>query len=471
MKKFDYNRAALPAPGRRQVLKGLGLATGGLVAGPTLLAACASSSSSTSAAGTTSASASATAGSGALSNAQLTQQLGELLGPINAAQSGKNLTIPFGVQVSLSGDAIYSGTNLLKGAQLGVEHLALAGGPTFTITAKDDQSVNPTAQAQDARAFGEAHIPISLAQSGDQGGLPLVAQYKILTFDGGGFGAEDYGMPFYWSGLATPILASLPGMAKFIAANFPGKKKIVSVGIGGVGVDVSTDENAIKQAFGSQNLPVPTFIEGPSYTSTEYGPTVSSVVSANPDLILLQLYGPGLGLFMKGLSSYGLKAPVIGVDYEPTSAQIAGSAMIGYMFVQDYFNPINPGNPWGKLFSDSFQAKFGTAPVTFNANAYEEVFVFWNLIRRVLASGGDPTNSTQLQAALVANPTANSVYGPGAKTGTLAWDVTTHALSHRTISIFQVETATAAVSGTGLKALATCDQTGSNYQTLASPST
>jgi branched-chain amino acid transport system substrate-binding protein len=465
MKKFDYHAARPSELGRRQVLKGLGIAAGGLVAAPTLLAACSSSSTSTPAATN-----SATAGA-ALSDAQLSQQLAELLGPINAAQSGKNLTIPFGVQVSLSGDAIYSGTNLLKGAQLGVEHLALAGGPTLTIVAKDDQSVNPTAQAQDARTFGEAHIPISLAQSGDQGGLPLVGQYKILTFDGGGFGAEDYGMPFYWSGLATPILASLPGMAKFIAANFSDKKKIVSVGLGGVGVDVSTDENAIRQAFGSQGLPIPTFIEGPSYTSTDYGPTVSSVVSANPDLIILQLYGPGLGLFMKGLSSYGLKAPVIGVDYEPTSAQIAGSAMIGYMFVQDYFNPTNPGNPWGKLFSDSFQAKFGTAPVTFNANAYEEVFVFWNLIRRVLANGGDPTNSTQLQAALVADPTANSVYGPGAKTGTLSWDVTTHALSHRTISIFQVETATAAVSGTGLKALATCDQTGSNYQTLASPST
>ncbi len=466
MKKLDYNMA-LQAPGRRQVLKGLGLATGGLVAGPALLAACSSSSSTSSVTG----SGSASAGTASLSNAQISQQLPELLGPINAAQAGKNLTIPFGVQVSLSGDAIYSGTNLLKGAQLGVEHLALAGGPKFTIVPKDDQSVNPTAQAQDARAFGEAHIPISLAQSGDQGGLPLVGQYKILTFDGGGFGAEDYGKPFYWSGLATPVLASQPGLAKFIAANFKGKNKIVSVGLGGVGVDVSTDENAIKSAFASQGLPMPTFIEGPSYTSTDYGPTVSSVVSANPDLIILQLYGPGLGLFMKGLASYGLKAPVIGVDYEPTSAQIAGSAMIGYMFVQDYFNPVNPGNPWGKLFSESFQAKFGTAPVTFNANAYEEVFVFWNLIRRVLANGGDPTDSTQLQAALVADPTANSVYGPGAKTGTLSWDVTTHALSHRTISVFQVQSATAAVSGSGLKALATCDETGSNYQTLASPTT
>jgi branched-chain amino acid transport system substrate-binding protein len=466
MKKVDHDQAALPDPGRRQVLKGLGFAAGGLVAGPTLLAACSSNSSSSTASAPGSSSAASTA---ALSDAEISSRLPQLLGPIDLAHSGKGLTFPFGVQVSLSGDAIYSGTNLLKGAQLGVEHLALAGGPTFNIVAKDDQSVNPTAQAQDARAFGEAHIPISLAQSGDQGGLPLVAQYKVLTFDGGGFGAEDFGMPFYWSGLATPILASLPGMAKFISTNFQGKKKIVSVGIGGVGVNVSTNENAIKASFSSQNLPMPTFIEGPSYTSTDYGPTVSAVVSANPDLIILQLYGPGLGLFMKGLATSGIKVPVIGVDYEPTSAQIAGPAMVGYMFVQDYFNPVNPGNPWGELFAQSFQAKFGASPVTFNANAYEEVFVFWNLIRRVLANGGNPMDSTQLQQALIANPTANSVYGPGAKTGTLSWDVTTHALSHRTVSIFQVESATAAVSGQGLRALATCDQTGSSYQILASP--
>ncbi len=465
MKNSDHRRGASSELGRRDLLKGLGIAAGGLVAGPTLLAACSSSSSTAAATSSVAPPASSPA------NAALGKQLAELLGPISAATSGKNITTQFGVQVSLTGDAIYSGTNLLKGAQLGVEHLALAGGPTFTIVAKDDQSVNPTAQAQDARAFGEAHIPISLAQSGDQGGLPLVGQYKILTFDGGGFGPEDYGKPFYWSGLATPIVASLPGMAKFIAANFADKKKIVSVGIGGVGVDVTTDQNLIKSAFTSQGVPIPTFVTGPSYTATDYGPTVSAVVSANPDLVVLQLYGPGLGLFMKGLASSGLKVPVIGVDYEPTSAQIAGSALIGYMFVQDYFNPINPGNPWGDLFSRSFQAKFGAAPVTFNANAYEEVFIFWNLMRRVLANGGDPTNSTLLQQALAADPTANSVYGPGAKTGSMSWDVATHALSHRTVSIFQVETATAAVSGTGLKALATCDATGTNYQTLGSPAT
>jgi branched-chain amino acid transport system substrate-binding protein len=465
MNKSDHRQDALSEFGRRDLLKGLGLAAGGLVAGPTLLAACSSSSSTAAATSSVAPPASSPA------NAALGKQLAELLGPISAASSGKNITTPFGVQVSLTGDAIYSGTNLLKGAQLGVEHLALAGGPTFTIVAKDDQSVNPTAQAQDARAFGEAHIPISLAQSGDQGGLPLVGQYKILTFDGGGFGPEDYGKPFYWSGLATPIVASLPGMAKFIAANFADKKKIVSVGIGGVGVNVATDQNLIKSAFTGQGVPIPTFVTGPSYTATDYGPTVSAVVSANPDLVVLQLYGPGLGLFMKGLASSGLKVPVIGVDYEPTSAQIAGSALISYMFVQDYFNPINPGNPWGDLFSRSFQAKFGVAPVTFNANAYEEVFIFWNLMRRVLAKGGDPTNSALLEQALTADPTANSVYGPGAKTGSMSWDVTTHALSHRTVSIFQVETATAAVSGTGLKALATCDATGTNYQTLASPAT
>jgi branched-chain amino acid transport system substrate-binding protein len=57
----------------------------------------------------------------------------------------------------------------------------------------------------------------------------------------------------------------------------------------------------------------------------------------------------------------------------------------------------------------------------------------------VLAKGGDPTNTAQLQAALEANPEFPSLYGGSAdQVGTVKFDVKEHTIS-KPMAVFKVE--------------------------------
>ena len=62
----------------------------------------------------------------------------------------------------------------------------------------------------------------------------------------------------------------------------------------------------------------------------------------------------------------------------------------------------------------------------------------WELIRRVLAKGGDINNGTAARGALKDNPTWSSVYGGDATTvGTYTLDPTTHSVVQRPMGVFE----------------------------------
>jgi hypothetical protein len=92
------------------------------------------------------------------------------------------------------------------------------------------------------------------------------------------------------------------------------------------------------------------------------------------------------------------------------------------------------------MFSEAYEAEYGEVPNYYPANYYENTFFLWQLISRVLAKGGNPKDSSQLQAALVAEPTLKSVYGVGNQTGSISWNPKTHTPSSRPMGLFEVAT-------------------------------
>jgi hypothetical protein len=106
----------------------------------------------------------------------------------------------------------------------------------------------------------------------------------------------------------------------------------------------------------------------------------------------------------------------------------------------------------------SYEKEFGLTPEINAANYYEDTFAVWDLIRRVLAKGGDVNSGEALQKALVDNPSFKSVYGgDGAETGVLELDTTTHTAKKRPLGVYKA-------NGGKPQRVATFDLGGANFK-------
>ena len=111
----------------------------------------------------------------------------------------------------------------------------------------------------------------------------------------------------------------------------------------------------------------------------------------------------------------------------------------GYTFTYDYFDAGNPKSPFAKLFVEEFKKEYGgDLPDFYAANFYENMFDLWEVIRRVLKSGGDIKSGDALDKALQTDLTIVSVYGGDATTvGTFTLDPTTHSVTKRQMGVFE----------------------------------
>jgi branched-chain amino acid transport system substrate-binding protein len=161
---------------------------------------------------------------------------------------------------------------------------------------------------------------------------------------------------------------------------------------------------------------------------------------------------------MKQFVNAGLTMPVIGAEAVPDAAKVAGSAYDNYLFATDWFDASKPTNPWSKLFLKSFVKEFNEEPEIYAANYYEDAFAIWDLIRRVLAKGGNVNSGEELQNALIANPKFKSVYGGNAtEVGTIELDTKTHTVTKRALGVYKynngkpIELATFGIGGVDFK--------------------
>jgi branched-chain amino acid transport system substrate-binding protein len=134
------------------------------------------------------------------------------------------------------------------------------------------------------------------------------------------------------------------------------------------------------------------------------------VRASNPDFIFSAVFRPEVGLLLKRSRELGIKAPVIGIEFTPDDAKVAGEHGNGFEFTTDHFEPTED-NPWAKQFYADYKKKHNQEPDFYAANYYEAVYVVAELIRRARAKGGDHWNGAKLMTELKADPKFRSVYG------------------------------------------------------------
>lgn len=409
-----------------------------MAAAALLLAACGSSSTSSSS--STGGSASASGGSGSAS-ALLK------LACVSGSNLGAGEQIPVGVNVALSGQGAYYGDVMTSAAKLAAGQIKAAGGPDFQIVAKDNQSGVAAAGVQTTRELGQAGVHLAeYSFIGDLGSaFPGIAQYKILSLDGGG-GTQKFGQrkPFFYGTRSQPPNDSFAGIALYMKAKFPNVKRVSFI-IGDTGAQNVKDSTAILTAA-LKNIGVSIVdTEVVTYGGTDFSTAVTKIIAANTDMVIEAQYGTDTGYFLKQYRGAGGKLPVFGVDIIPAALKIAGpQASVGYLSAQQYFNPGNPGNAWGEYFVKTWKAAYPGkgAPDFYAADYYQDMFTLWQTVIRTKAAGGNVSSGDDLLKAFTSSLTFPSVAGtpqPGQSCATYSMDPTTHTVTSTTMGIGEVQ--------------------------------
>lgn len=389
-------------------------------------------------------------------------QIRQYLGPINPKDAAKGKKLGVGVTVALSGEGSVWGTVQLKGAQLAAKQIKELGGPDFNIISADNKSGDPSAGVEAARKLAADGVGMGLTSyTADVGSmLPEMKKAKILSFDGGG-GTSVFaeGSPYFWGSRAVTPGDALPGVLKYTQETDPEAKRVAMIfwDLGGE-LNKVVEENAKKQIEEAGMELV--LYEPTQIGTTDFTTTIQHISDSDPDVVLAGVYGIEVANFMKQYVSAGEETPLFGFDITAQAREAGGSALNEYKYAFDYFDSDAPSNGWAKIFVDTYEEAYGSQPDFYAANFYEDMFILWDLVRRVESKGGDPESGEQLQKALEEEPQFPSVYGgTPTEAGTIAFDLTTHSVAKRPMGLFEYST-----ESEESKLLASFDIDGADFQ-------
>jgi branched-chain amino acid transport system substrate-binding protein len=234
---------------------------------------------------------------------------------------------------------------------------------------------------------------------------PICEENKILMLDGGSVSDALVGKFSYLF-----HNRAVAGVLARAALTIPQQQKLKKMAIMAASTDEGQSLLRISQplwkAYGGEIVEVEQALSTASNIDTQ----IAKLRTSEPDFLAVWEFSPGPGLVLKRAREFGMKQPIIGVEYTAEIGKVAGEYAEGYQFASDYFNA-NAEDAWPKQFAASYRAKYGADPEVYAANYYEGIYVIAELIRRARAGGGSYFTGERLRAALLADPKVPSVYG------------------------------------------------------------
>lgn len=363
--------------------------------------------------------------------------LTDIFGP-GGKEGGSEVTLSAGMLLAVTGQGSFFGKVMSQGAKLAAAQIKAAEGISYDIHIADHKSGDvPAGIAGTRQLVTQNKIKILQTSYGapSEAIVPQIAQNKLLSFNGGGSSPGQVGKPFLWQTRMIFGDDPAPGALAWIAKTFPDAKKLAIVG---------TQENGVAGAktIGPavwKQLTGGTVVANEQHDvgATDFTSITARIKSSSPDAILTFSFGDDVGYLVKQLREANVTVPIMGIEFTAQAAKVAGSAYDTYNFATDFYDPKNP-NPWNKVFVAGYNEMWGEDPEYYGANYYEEVFFVWELVRRVLADGGDATDTTTLQSALEKNPTFKSLYGGDeSTTGEVEFNPEDHTIS-KPMGVFKV---------------------------------
>jgi len=333
-------------------------------------------------------------------------------GAARAAEPPKDpKSFPIGALLAMTGQASFYGQVMSQGMKQAVDEINAKGGidgiPLEAVIEDHKGGGGQDGVAAMNRLISIHHVQAVLTSFSAPtiAVAPIADQQHILMVNGGAVSPQLVGLSkylFHNRSLST----DLSRIAIAYAAELGGKKLAQLQWQNDVGDNIVKIADPLWKKDGGTVVATEAVAQG----ATHMDPQVAKLRAANPDIIALWTFNPETGLALKRIRDFGMKQPVIGVDFTENDAKIAGAAANGFHFANDYFAP-SDSEPWSKQFATDYKKRYGTDPDFYAANYYEGVYVIAECIKRARAKGGDYWNGEALREALLSNPKFNSVYG------------------------------------------------------------
>ena len=152
------------------------------------------------------------------------------------------------------------------------------------------------------------------------------------------------------------------------------------------------------------------------------------------------MYGQDPGFFIDQAQTAGLKAKLYGFEFTPDGVNASKGAYdsVGWTFAYDYFDAGQPDQPAGQaLRRPSSRRSTARTPTSTPPTSTRTRFVMWEVIRRVLAKGGDINDGARSTPRCRTTSRSSSVYGGDDSTvGTYTLDPKTHSVIKRPMGVF-----------------------------------
>lgn len=416
-----------------------------------IIAACGGPTTGATTAATTAPTASATAGAATAATAVPTAVASE--SPYTNAtlkrlfpggkSAGEGISFPAGMMLAMTGQGSFFGKVMSGSAKLAAKQIKASGGPDFQISIADHQSgLVPPAVTGVRRLITQDHIITLQTSYGapSEAIIPLIQENKVLSFNGGGSSPGQLYKDYLWMNRMLFGYDPTDGALAWLVKNRPEVKNLAVLG---------TNENGVEAWRDKVPKIWPILSNGGKIVAreihevglTDFSAIVARVKASGADAVFTVSFGNDLGYTVKQFREANYKGPIVGIEYTDEACKIAGPLYDSFVFATDYFDPTSK-NPFTAQYAKAHRAEYGEAPEYYGSNYYEQVFVIWECVRRVIKKGGDPKSAEQLQNALKENPTFPSVYGGDANNvGTASFDLTDHTIS-KPMGVFAVKTCT-----------------------------
>ncbi len=316
-----------------------------------------------------------------------------------------------GAILAMSGPASWYGTVMSQGIRQAVEEINAKGGVNgikLEAVIEDHKSGNAQEGVSAMNRLMSIHgtkIVMTSFSAPTQAIAPLADQNQVFLINGGGVSNNLVGASKYIFHNRS-LAADLGRAAALHAQTLGAKKMAVLHWKNDAGENIVQAVKPMWDKSGRSTVAVEAVAQGATNIDTQ----VAKVRAANPDIIALWMFAPEVGISLKRLREFGMKQPIIGVEYTANDAKIAGTHGEGYLFINDYFQP-SAEFPWSLQFAQGYEKRYNAKPEFYAANYYEGVYVIAELLKRARKQGGDYVNGEAMKKALYTDPKFDSVYG------------------------------------------------------------
>lgn len=301
----------------------------------------------------------------------------------------KSNTIKLGSIGPLSGGVAVYGTEARNAIELAVEEINAAGGvngQNFELISEDDEG-NPEKSVSAYKKLvtkdGVKLIVGSLTSGCTLAITPLAqAQKVVLVAPAATNPAITDAGNFIFRACYTDPFQGTVG-AKFAAENLGTKRAAVLYDVGN-DYSVGLRDNFVKK-FTEEGREV---VADESYTTgdKDFNAQLTKIKNANPDIVYLPDYYGTVALISKQLRAQGITTPTVGPDGWDGLAEGAGDELLNGYYSNHYAS--DSSDEKVQKFAAAYKAKFGTAPTSFAALAYDSVYMIKDAV--AAAGSADP---------------------------------------------------------------------------------